>query len=97
MYAVTGVTGQVGGSVARMLLDAKQSVRAVMRNPSKGDAWRSAGCEIAKADIMDTAALTTAFTGVEGVFILIPPNFDPSPDFSEAKAIAACLRSALGK
>jgi uncharacterized protein YbjT (DUF2867 family) len=32
---------------------------------------------------------------VDGVFVLVPPNFDPSPDFREARAIAATLRSAI--
>ena len=43
----------------------------------------------------DAAALTAALQGVEGVFVLAPPNFDPAPDFPEARAIGAVLRSAL--
>ena len=35
------------------------------------------------------------FRGAEGVFVLVPPNFDPAPEFPEARAIAAALRSAL--
>jgi NAD(P)H dehydrogenase (quinone) len=95
MFAITGVTGRVGGSVARHLLDAKQPVRAVVRDRSKGDAWARRGCEIAVADMKDVASLTAAFKGVEAVFVLSPPNFDPSPSFSEARAIATNLRSAL--
>jgi NAD(P)H dehydrogenase (quinone) len=29
------------------------------------------------------------------VFVLVPPNFDPSPDFREARATAATLKSAI--
>jgi len=29
------------------------------------------------------------------VFVLVPPNFDPSPDFYEARATAATLKSAI--
>jgi uncharacterized protein YbjT (DUF2867 family) len=32
---------------------------------------------------------------VDGAFILVPPNFDPSPDFSEARTVAANLSSAI--
>jgi uncharacterized protein YbjT (DUF2867 family) len=32
---------------------------------------------------------------VEGVFILIPPVFDPKPDFSEAHSVASALKSAI--
>jgi NAD(P)H dehydrogenase (quinone) len=95
MFAITGITGNVGGQVARNLLAANQPVRGVMRDVSKGELWAQLGCELAGADINDVAALTAAFRGAEGVFVLIPPNFDPSPDFPEARAIAANLRAAL--
>ncbi len=32
---------------------------------------------------------------MEGVFVLVPPNFDPSPGFPEARALGAVLRAAL--
>lgn len=31
---------------------------------------------------------------LQSVFVLVPPNFDPPPDFHEARATAATLRSA---
>ncbi len=95
MYVVTGITGQIGGVIGRALLDAKQPVRAVVRNADKGREWQDRGCELALADIGDARSLADAFQGAEAVFILIPPNFDPSPDFSEARAIGAALKSAL--
>jgi uncharacterized protein YbjT (DUF2867 family) len=95
MYAITGITGNVGGEVARTLLAADHPVRAVVRNPEKADAWAQLGCQIAVADINDVEALAAAFEGAEGVFILLPPNFDPAPGFPEARATAAILRSAL--
>ena len=79
MYAITGVTGNVGGAVARALLAGGHSVRAVVRNPEKGQVWKDQGCEIALATIEDEASLTVAFQGAEAVFVLVPPNFDPSP------------------
>ena len=95
MYAVMGITGQVGSVIGRTLLAAKQPVRAVVRDGGKGQVWVDRGCEIALANIEDTASLTTAFRGAEGVFILVPPNFDPAPEFPEARAIATALRTAL--
>jgi NAD(P)H dehydrogenase (quinone) len=95
MFAVTGITGNVGGNVARNLLAAKQPVRGVARDVGKCAAWARRGCEIVAADINDAAALTAAFNGADGVFVLVPPNFDPSADFREARAIAATLRTAL--
>jgi len=95
MFAITGITGKVGGEVARNLLAARHSVRAVVRDVGKGKAWADHGCDLVSADINDPAALTAAFKGVDGVFVLVPPNFDPSPDFREAREVAATLSSAL--
>ena len=95
MYAITGVTGKVGGAVARALLADGQSVRAVVRNPDKGQVWKDRGCEVALATIEDGASLSVAFQRAEAVFVLVPPNFDPSPEFSEAREIAKALHSAL--
>jgi NAD(P)H dehydrogenase (quinone) len=95
MFAISGITGNVGGEVARTLLAAKRPVRAVMRDTRKGAAWAERGCEVALADIDDTAALAAAFKGAQGVFVLVPPVFDPAPGFPEAQARAATLRSAL--
>jgi uncharacterized protein YbjT (DUF2867 family) len=95
MFAVTGITGNVGSEVARNLLAAKQAVRGVARDVGKCAAWAQRGCEIVAAEINDAAALTAAFRGAAGVFVLVPPNFDPSPDFREARAIAETLRTAL--
>jgi uncharacterized protein YbjT (DUF2867 family) len=47
------------------------------------------------AEMTDAASLTQAFNGVEGVFVLIPPIFDPSPDMREVRAVIAAVRSAL--
>ena len=43
----------------------------------------------------DAAALAAAFKAASDVFVLLPPNFDPSPDFPETRAIVAALRRAL--
>src|SRR5580700_8395418 len=95
MYAITGITGNVGVSVANNLLSAGRPVRAVMRNVGKGDVWAERGCEVVPADIADATSLVSAFKGVEGVFVLVPPTFDPAPGFPEARAPAASLNSAL--
>ena len=95
VFAVTGITGNVGGEVARNLLAAGQPVRGVVRDLGKGETWAKRGCDLLEADINNAPALTSAFKGVDGVFVLVPPNFDPSPDFREARATAAALRSAL--
>ena len=95
MFAVTGITGQVGSSVARNLLGGGESVRAVVRNTAKAVAWAEQGCDVFRADMNDADALSQSFFGVEGVFVLLPPNFDPSPGFPESRQIIAAVRRAL--
>ncbi|MDB5331708.1 MAG: NmrA family transcriptional regulator, partial [Phycisphaerales bacterium] len=95
MYAITGITGKVGGEVARTLSKAGHALRAVVRDPQKGAVWANLGCEVAVADMGDVAALTAAFSGARGVFVLLPPIFDPSPGFPETRATVAALRQAL--
>jgi NAD(P)H dehydrogenase (quinone) len=95
MYAITGITGKVGGEVARALLKAGHDVRAIVRDPQKGAAWADLGCSVASADMNHLAALTAAFKAASGVFVLLPPIFDPSPDFPETRATVATLRRAL--
>jgi NAD(P)H dehydrogenase (quinone) len=95
MYAITGITGKVGGASARALLSAGQRVRAVVRDADKGRFWSDLGCEVAIAEMEDAEALTRAFGDVTGVFILPPSNFDPEPGFPEAKAVISAVRQAL--
>src|SRR5580693_1462140 len=95
MYAITGITGKVGGALARALLADRRPVRAVMRDIEKGRFWASQGCEIARAEMQDPALLTAAFTGTDGVFILPPSEFDPALGFPEARAVIAAVKTAL--
>lgn len=95
MYAITAITGQVGGIIARQLLAAGKKVRGIVRDPSKAAHWERLGVELVQGDWNDEAALTAAFKGTAGVFIMAPPNFAPAPGYPEAIAIAKSLRSAL--
>lgn len=95
MYAITGITGRVGGAAARVLLEAKQSVRAIVRDAEKGRVWSDRGCEVALANIDDAQALTRAFTGVDGVFLMTPPDFDPEPGFPHTRAILKAVTAAI--
>jgi NAD(P)H dehydrogenase (quinone) len=95
MYAVTGITGKVGAAVARSLLSADQLVRAVVRDRSKGTAWAELGCDVAVADLADAGALAKAFEGTEGAFVMLPPVFDPTPGFPEARKFIASIYTAL--
>ncbi|WP_109124462.1 NmrA family NAD(P)-binding protein [Dyella sp. C11] len=95
MYAVMGITGQVGGQVANALLDADQRVRAVVRDESKASTWVQRGCEVARATADDAEALARAFHHTKGVFLMIPPDYDPAPGFPAIRDIIAAVGKAV--
>src|ERR1700744_744372 len=95
MFAITGVTGKVGGAVARSLLAQGYKVRAVVRDAEKGRSWSALGCDVAVASVEDAAGLIKAFHGVEGVFLMTPPNYDPEPGFPQTHEAAAAIRHAI--
>lgn len=72
-YAVTGATGGLGSAAVEALLDrgvAAGDVVAVVRNPEKADALRSAGVDVRVADYSDPTALRAAVTGVDRVLLV---------------------------
>ena len=95
MFAVTGITGKVGSRVARGLIAQGQTVRAVVRSRAKGDEWAALGCEICVASVDDVTAMTEAFRGVDGVFLMTPPNYDPEPGFPDTQQNSAAIRTAI--
>jgi uncharacterized protein YbjT (DUF2867 family) len=95
MYAITGITGKVGGALARSLLSEKLPVRAVLRDQAKAAEWKGQGCEIALAEMDDAASLVSAFNGAKGVFVLPPSEFDPQSGFPEAKRVIDAVSAAL--
>ncbi len=96
MFTIMGITGQVGGAAARVLLKAGKSVRGIVRDKAKAAHWEAEGVELAVvSDASDAAALEAAFRDSEGVFVMIPPNFAPAPGFPETRGIVAALRLAL--
>ena len=95
MYAITGITGHVGSALANALLDGKLPIRAIVRDEIKGRVWETRGAEVAVANMEDAASLAKAFDGAEGVFILLPPCFDPEPGFPESRNLISNIKLAL--
>jgi predicted dinucleotide-binding enzyme len=79
MYAIVGITGRVGSAVGENLLAQGEQIRAIVRDSQGAARWRDRGAEVAVADVHDSNALASAFEGIDGVFLMIPPNFAPAP------------------
>jgi NAD(P)H dehydrogenase (quinone) len=95
MFTVMGITGKVGGAVAANLLAAGKAVRGVVRDSRKAKAWADRGVELVQSAYDDVAGLAKAFSGAEGVFAMIPPDFAPAPGLPDQKRTIAAIREAL--
>jgi len=93
MFAVMGITGNVGGTIADSLLQQGKKVRGIVRDAAKARAWRDKGVELVVSNYDDT--LSAAFSGVEGVFVMIPPNLLPEPGFPDSVAKIAAIKKAI--
>ena len=97
MFFVGGITGKVGGAAARRLLSEGHTIHTIARDPQKAAEWSGKGVDVRQGDWNDSAALAAALEGVDGAFVMVPPNVTPAPGYPESKSIIASVREALGK
>lgn len=86
MFVVLGVTGNTGSVVVETLLSKKQPVRVLVRSAEKGAGWKAKGAEVAVASLDDVSALTKAFEGANGVYLLVPPNYGAEAWLADQRA-----------
>ena len=65
---VTGATGFTGGHLARRLVAAGDTVRAIARRPEAARDLVAAGVEVAPGDLTDRTSLERAMQGVDVVY-----------------------------
>ncbi len=95
MFVVTGASGNTGSVVANTLLDNHKQVRVIARAPEHLQPLTKRGAEAVIADLSETAKLTRAFTGAEGVYVMIPPNPAAPDTFAYEDRLMSSLVSAL--
>ncbi len=71
---VTGATGNVSSGLIPELTAKGADVRALVRDASKAQGLRDAGVEVVIGDLDKPETLDAAFSGVDKVFLLTPPN-----------------------
>lgn len=86
MFVVIGATGNTGSAVVETLLSKKQPVRVIVRSADKGTAWKAKGADMAVASLDDVPALTKAFEGANGVYLLVPPNYGAEAWLADQRA-----------
>ena len=98
MFVIFGATGKVGRATARALRERGEPVRVVVRDASRGRELVDWGCELAVADLTDSAAIGRVIAGADAVQVICP--LDPrAPDaagtaHATIDAIAEGLRRA---
>lgn len=90
-YVVLGATGQTGAATTAALVE-RATVRVAVRSEDKGAAWKKRGAEVAVVeDVADVSALTHAFEGVTGAYVLIPPDYKSNDMFARAEQVASAI------
>ena len=74
MIAIMGATGNVGGKIAALLSKKNEPVRVIARSADRLRPLAGKTVTAFAGDANDTEFLVKAFTGVDAVFTLIPPN-----------------------
>jgi NAD(P)H dehydrogenase (quinone) len=95
MFAIAGVSGHTGHAVASALLAKGQRVRVIVRDARKAELWKTKGAEVAVADLGDSKALGAALTGVEGAYLLLPPNAAAADMLADRAALVARMAEAV--
>lgn len=87
MFVITGSLGNTGSVVVQSLLDAREKVRAIVRDTQapKAKALAAKGVDVVAADLHDVAAVARAFEGATGAYLISPPEAQ-SKDFVAERA-----------
>ncbi|MEX1181783.1 MAG: NmrA/HSCARG family protein [Gemmatimonadota bacterium] len=86
---VVGATGQLGGVVARALLQGGHHVRALTRNLAHpaADVLRLRGARLAWAGIDDTARMEDVAAGADAIFAVTTPAAGPAAETRHGMAL----------
>jgi uncharacterized protein YbjT (DUF2867 family) len=95
MFVISGASGHTGTVAASTLLAQGKQVRVIVRDAKKGEVWKQRGAEVAIAELSDSAALTAALRGADGVYLLLPPNHHIEDLAAEQVKLVASWAAAL--
>ncbi|HUJ89729.1 MAG TPA: NAD(P)H-binding protein, partial [Syntrophorhabdales bacterium] len=95
MITILGATGNVGGKIAAILAKKNEPIRVISRSADRLRRLASKTVTAFVGDVRETEFLVKAFTDVDAVFVLIPPN-PTAPEFMRyADTIGQSIARAL--
>jgi uncharacterized protein YbjT (DUF2867 family) len=90
---VTGATGRIGREVVRLLLEAQQPIRVLVRSPEAAVAHERPGIEPIVGDFDQPETLDEALEGIDKLFLLSPA--DPRLVDQQGQAVEAAKRAGV--
>ncbi|UOQ69865.1 NmrA family NAD(P)-binding protein [Hymenobacter volaticus] len=72
---VTGSLGNISKPLTQVLVEKGHAVTVISSKPGKQPEIEALGAATAIGSLEDVAFLTSAFTGADAVYVMIPPNF----------------------
>jgi len=97
MFAIAGVSGHTGRAAAEALLGNRQPLRVIVRDAKQGEPWKARGAEVEVASLGDAAQLTPALAGVQGAYLLLPPQYGAEDLLAVQRAIVEAMSQAVRK
>ena len=95
VITITGSTGNVGKTIAEILLAKGVKVKAIARNINNFEKLKAKGAETFAGKLEDTLFLKETFKGNDAVFAMLPPCYHLS-NFKEVfHQMAASLTKAI--
>lgn len=95
-YSITGATGNTGKIIAGRMLEEGQKVRVIGRGAERLASLVEKGAEAHVGSVDDEKFLTDAFSGVDAVYAMVPPDFTVEKLREYQNKIGETLKSAIG-
>src|SRR5258706_13942611 len=92
MYGILGETGNPGSIIANFLLSKGEKVRVVGREVGGLQRFARKGAEAFTADLSGAAALTKAFSGARGAYLMLPPLNSREEQERQSDAISKAVK-----
>ncbi len=97
LFAIAGASGHTGGVIADLLLAQGHRPRLIARDAARVQPLLDRGATLALADLADPVALAAALDGVDGAFLLLPPNMSSGDFRAYQRRVSASILEAVAR
>ncbi len=94
-YVLTGSIGNISKPIAQQLINAGHEVSIITSKSNNIEAIEQLGAKALVGSVEDVAFLTSAFTGADAIYLMIPPKWDVKEWFTYQQEVANNFISAI--